>query len=43
MTARAISDALLRDMIETMLSETTTLRESVPRIVFINRHFYPDH
>ena len=26
-----------------MLSETTTLRELVPRIVFINRYFYPDH
>jgi hypothetical protein len=26
-----------------MLSETITLRESVPRIVFINRYFYPGH
>ena len=26
-----------------MPSETATLRKSVPRIVFINRYFYPDH
>ncbi|MGP1680246.1 MAG: hypothetical protein ACTS6J_24200 [Burkholderiales bacterium] len=30
-------------MTGTTLSEITTLRESVPRIVFLNRYFYPDH